>query len=141
MRCSQTQGTNDWPIKEILSKKYPHFITSKVSFRGQQHFKHFNRGSVNSLISLSHMVCYNGPVLPLQGKSTHRSQVSKESVCVLVRFYLWTLQLEHGPSIPFPSMWLMTRLMLAVFLNSIGHLILLLFCSETGSLTELTAFS
>lgn len=84
------------------------------------------------------MVCYNGSVLPLQWKSIHRSQVSKESVCVLVRFYLGTLQPELGPSIPFPSMWLMTRLMLAVFLNSIGHLIWLLFCSETGSLTELT---
>lgn len=41
VRCSQC--TKDWPIKDILSKKYPHFITSKVSFRGQQHF---NRGSV-----------------------------------------------------------------------------------------------
>lgn len=28
VRCSQTRCTKDWPIEEILSKKYPHFITS-----------------------------------------------------------------------------------------------------------------
>lgn len=83
------------------------------------------------------MVCYNDLDLPLQWKSTHRSQASKR-VCVLVRFYLWTLQLELAPSILFSSMLLMTRLMLAVFLNSIVHLICLLFCSETRSLTEPT---
>lgn len=83
------------------------------------------------------MVCYNGLVLPLQWKSTHRSQASKQDCLCFDKVLFMDTTTWTRPLHPLLK-WLMTRLMLAVFLNSIVHFICLLFCSEMESLTELT---
>lgn len=85
------------------------------------------------------MVSYNGPVLPLQWKSTDRSQVSKRVCLCSAKVLFMDTTTWTRPLYPLPLYVVDDhRLMLAVFLNSIGHFICLLFCSETGSLTELS---